>query len=479
MTRATALAEASTDASTFTLTGATVVTMNATRHVLTPGFVKVQDGRIAEVGPGRPREREERTRDLSGRVVLPGFVNTHAHLVSALTRGLGGDRFLGGGISGGRERAGAIRERMDAGTSYAGARLALAELALSGVTTTTDSYAARRGLEDGIDGALQAWTESGLRGTLYRASVDRTEIIPSHRHDSPDLAVRELERLHDRWASDRLGIGAEAMALHRVGHDLLDAIAAWARERGAPFAMHLAYNEAAAEHAVTEYGSRLIHLLADWGILDARFLGYHPILLDDGEIEAVASAGAGLAVCGPANMLIGLGPAPLPELIDAGTRVSLGTDQPNDGHNFFEVMKGTMLQQRASQRSTEFGSAELMLELATIGGAHALHLEDEIGSIEPGKRADLVVVDARRPALSPATSRISDLVLAASPADIEAVFVDGEAVVDAGRLVPWDEREVADEADRVVAAALRAAGLRPEPFTSWPVVSERSDSASP
>lgn len=455
-----------------TITDVTVMTMNASRDVLVDGYVTVRDGRIAGVGIGRPPIAGEDTLPMEGRVVLPGFVNTHAHLVSALTRGLGGDRFLTGGLPGGRERAYAIREALDESTAYAGTRLALTELMLSGVTTTTDSYAARRGFEAGFDGALRAWTESRMRGTMYRASVDRTEIVPVHRHDTPQLAVSELDRLSRDWNSDVLTVGAEAMALHRVTPGLFETLAGWATDNGAPFAMHISYTEEAAEYALKEHGKRLMLVLDDRGVLNRRFLGHHPVWVDRDEIEAIARTEAGVSVCSAANMLIGLQPAPLPELIASGARVSLGTDQPNDGHNFFEVMKTTLLQQRAAAGSTVFGSPEQMLELATIGGARALHLEDRIGSVEVGKEADLTILDGRRPALGPAPGRISNIVFAASPADVEMVMVAGRVVVEDGRPVAWDPIEVTREADRATTAALMAAGLDPAPLSGWPVLTE-------
>lgn len=454
----------------FTLTGATIVTMNPEREVLRRGYVTIRNGVIEAVAPGDPEPGAGDVRHLPGRVILPGFVNTHAHLVSVLTRGLGGDRFLTGGVPGGREMAHAIREALDHDTAYAGARLALTELMLSGVTTTTESYAARRGLEDGLDGVLRAWNESGLRGTLYRASVDRTTIVPEHRHDSPDVAVSELDRLRRAWSSELVAVGAEAMALHRVSPELFAALRDWAVDRRAPFAMHISYTEEAADYPVREHGARLMAWLEEEGALDAAFLGYHPIWLSDEEIAVLARSNAGVSVCAPANMLIGLAAAPLPELLEAGVRAGLGTDQPNDGHNFFEVMKATLLQQRIAAGSTVFGSPELMLELATVGGARALHLEDRIGSIEEGKRADLVVLDARRTTFSPEPGRISDIVYAASPADVEAVLVDGRFVVEHGRAAVWDQEEVSREADRAVSTALEAAGLPTHPLTTWAVV---------
>lgn len=141
-------------------------------------------------------------------------------------------------------------------------------------------------------------------------------------------------------------------------------------------------------------------------------------------------------------------------LLAMGLRVGLGTDQPNDGHDFFETMKTTVLQQRAAAASTGFGSPELMLELATIGGARALHLEEEIGSLEPGKRADLIILDARRSALNPAPGRISNIVYAAGPGEVESVFVDGREVFRDSSPVAWDTEEVVENTNRLVSRAL-------------------------
>lgn len=452
------------------LTGATVVTMDTDRRVLASGHVAIADGRFVAVGPGDGASiRAREVRDVTGSVLLPGFVNTHDHLVSALTRGIGGDRFLSGGDPKGKVIAGAIRSSLDEAMCYSGARLAISELLLSGVTTTTDSQAARRGFEHGADGTLRALTESGMRAVYFRASVDRTEIVPSSQHDDEALAMSELDRLRNSWNSERVTVGAEAMAMHRVSPDLLRRLHGWATDSDAPFAMHISYSQEAAQYPIDHHGARLVEVLETWGVLDERFLGYHPVWLDDAEIDAVAQAGAGLALCPAANMLIGMKAAPLEKLLAAGTRVGLGVDQPNDGHNFFETMKTTILQQRAAHQGTGIGSPELALEMATIGGARAVHREHEIGSIAVGKFADLVLTVPDGPSSSPLPARISNLVYASSPADVGSVLVGGRDVVTDGKLVPWDLDAVVAGASEKVASVLAAAGLSTEPLTTWPV----------
>ena len=315
--------------------------------------------------------------------------------------------------------------------------------------------------------------ESGIRALYTRASHNRTTYVSPEKHDAIDRAVVELDRLHQTWSSDRIEVGAEAHGLHRVEADLLKALKEWARSRDVHFAMHLSFSKDAAEHAMARFGFPLMLLLQEWGVLDDKFLGYHPIWVTDEEIAAIGRSGAGVAYCPVDNMLIGCGVAPIAKLLAADARLGLGIDQPNDGHNYFELMKVAVLLQRIGGSDPGFGSPELALELATMGGARALHRESQIGSLEPGKAADIVVLDGRRSALNPFTGRLSNIVYACSPAEVEHVFVAGDAVVRSGRHVHWDEEEVVQAMNRAMVDVLRRAEIdqRPWPVSVWPVIS--------
>lgn len=474
--RGTAIGEGAAEPLDLLIRGGLVLTMNPQREVYLAGYVAVRDGRIVAVGrddecPYGSGSAAEFL-DASEHVVLPGFVNVHDHLLAAFARGLGADRAVAVAVADAGQRVGArIRGALDEEAAYAAARLSLLELQRSGVTTTADSQPALAGREDNADGTLRAIHDSGIRALWTRASLNLTGYVAVEQHDSLDVALPELDRLADRWSSERVEVGAEAQALHRVEEGLLRGLADWAAERGAHFAMHLSYSEAAAAHAVQRFGRPLLLLLEDWGVLGPRFLGYHPVWLSEQEIAAAARAEAGLAYCPVDNMLIACGVAPVELLLGAGCRLGLGVDQPNDGHSFFELMKLAILLQRVTHLDASLGSPEQALELATIGGARALHREHEVGSLEPGKAADLLVLDGRGSALAPFPGRISNVVYAASPADVAHVFVGGEAVVRDGRHVRWEEEEVVRDAHRAMRATLRRAGLPEDlgPHTGWPV----------
>lgn len=451
--------------------GGLTITVDAEKRVFSSGYIAITDGNIVAVGddatcPYLGRE----TIDASRFVVMPGFVNAHDHLIAGFTRGLGG---AGAVNVGGTYRdfpSNRVREAMDDEACYVGARLSLVELQKSGVTTTTDSQGGLAGKEKNADGTLRAIKESRIRALYSRASINRTEFIPPHRFDTLDRAIPELERLTSAWSSDRIEIAAEAQGLHRVEEDLLRGLKDWTRKSGVHFVMHISYSQDAANHAVERFGQRLILLLEEWGVLDNRFLGFHPVWLDDREIDALARTQAGVTYCPVDNMLIACGVAPVRKMHAAGVRLGTGIDQPNDGHNFFELLKLGMLLQRVSNLDPGFGSPEEAIELGTMGGARALHRDHLVGSLEAGKAADFILLDTHAPELAPYPGRISNIVLSANPGVVHSVFVGGEAVVRNGKHLIWDEAEVAQEADRTMRRMASEAGVAAFPSTSWPIV---------
>ena len=431
-----------------------VVTMDRRGRILDPGWVSVIGGKVAAVGEGDPPDAE-RTVDYRGDVLIPGLVNTHAHTLGCFTRGMGGDRFSALDSSS-LPATSAIRLQMGEEEAYAAARLALLEMQLSGVTTTTDSLTSLRGREHQIDGVLRAFRESGTNGVFYRASVDRTGIFPARNYDSIDVASRELDRLRSAWAGPRLAIGLEPLAMHRVTDPLLHGLIELAADRQAPLALHGPYSQTAARHSFQRWGRSVVQVMADSNGLGRSLLLHHPVVVDDRDIALLAENEVAVSVCAVGNMLIGVGPAPLPALLSAGVRSSLGLDQPNDGHDMFQLMKMTMLAQR-SVRGDTWGSPGEMLELATVGGAEALGAQ--VGSLQPGNWADLVVMDGSHPTLQPRGAALSNLVLASGPQAVRSVYAGGRKVVSEGRHLTWDVGEVTDSVEVALRTCLRRAGL--------------------
>jgi 5-methylthioadenosine/S-adenosylhomocysteine deaminase len=442
---------------------ATVVTMDRHRRVLTPGSVVVEGERIAAVRPAEQGEPDGdgvaapgEVIDVGGAIVLPGFVNTHHHLAATIQRGLVDAAALSVEGRTGEVRT-ALHRHQGERECYAGVLLATVELLRSGVTTTADSQAPWRGLGK-LDGSLRAAHDSGMRVVFSPAFVDRTELVPREFQFGAAEAVAEFERVRSRWSSDRVRVIPEALSLPRASDELIQRLH---RAGGGELAMHLSYSAEFAAWAHSHLGRSTIAHLDGLGVLGPRFLGAHPVFLDDDELARYAGSGAAAAYCAVSNMFIGTAHADLGRLRGAGVRVGLGLDYPNHGHNFFETMKISLLAQKQLLGDADAWRPLDMLELATIGGAEALGMAGQLGSLEVGKAADLVILDPQAIELQPPLGALSLVVLAGSPALVRDVMVGGRWLVRDRRLVHLDAAAVMAQAAAAQRGLAVAAGLDP------------------
>ncbi len=437
------------------LFGGTIYTLDPHAPLIDRGWIAVRDGRIIGVGESRPPPGRT-TIDCTGDHILPGLVNTHAHLLGSFVRGMGGDRSTAVGASSDRPTV-AIRLAMTETDAYAAARLALLEMHLSGVTATTDSQPALYGLEPQADGTLRALRESHMQAVYYRASVDRTDFFPSAHHDRADRASAELGRLQSTFQSDRLSIGLEPMALHRVTDGLLRSLISIAETALAPLAIHGPYGPEAAAHPRERWGESVVGVLDRFGALGPSCLIYHPVILDASDFDLLSDRDAAVSVCTVDNLLIGSPVAPIADLLDSGVRVGLGLDQPNDGHDMFQLMKFTLLTQRLGADRHDWLDPEDVLALATrMGGAV---LGRDVGVIAVGGWADLVVLDGSHPTMQPRHSALSHLVLTAGPQTVKSVYIRGTRTVERGRHLVWDQDEVVEDAARAMRNCLQRSGM--------------------
>lgn len=428
------------------LRGAIVVTMDDQRTVYENGYVAIDDGRVVGVGPDRDCDVESAdTWRLSDAVVLPGLVNAHTHLSNGITRGLYDELPLADWVQRGMWPT--LRAN-DAETAYQGARVALAENLLGGVTTTVVGEFGCPNHEV-MDGVLRAVTESRSRAVVARISVDSEEDHDPSQATAPDVresvdqALAEVSRLRREYNSSLIEVVPEALGVLRCTPEMVQAFADYARSEGTRMTMHVASSPDERDEALRRHGKGSIERLAELGALGPHLLIAHCVWPNKVEIRLLAETATGVSHNPVANLMYASGLAPLAEMLDAGVRTGLGTDgaSTNNGQNMWETMKMAIFMQK-SRFGAAWGSAELALELATLGGARAIGMDAEIGSVEVGKRADLIVVDLHRPHLVPRNTWPSNLVYSGSPYAVRSVLVDGVAVVDEGRLVMWDHDEV-------------------------------------
>lgn len=384
------------------------------------GAVAVEDGRIAAVGTAAELGRGTR---YESAVILPGFVNAHTHLEYAVYAGFADGQPFAPWLATHVER----KARIDLADMEAIARLGAAECLASGVTTVGDcSFSGA---------AATACAEIGLRATVY------LEVFGA----GTDELVSRFGANRERIAgdlSDRVRLGISPHAPYTCSIELYEACA----ELGLPVATHLAESEAEVEWSRTGAGqlpgvrATSLRELAERGLLNDRTVAAHCVTVDDEEVMLLARHGVGVAHCPRSNALLGCGIAPLAELRAAGLAVGLGTDSPASTPSFdlFDELRAAVSFARARERRAEALSGAEALELATLGSARALGLGDELGSLVPGKRADLTVLSFADSPYLPWENAATAVVLGGSPERVVAVYVDGLARYERGSF-PWHE----------------------------------------
>jgi len=410
------------------------------------GWVLVEDGVVSTVGGGAEPEADERV-ELSGAVVTPGLVNTHHHLYQTLTRARAQQADLFSWL---RELY-PVWARIDAEAEYAAARTGLAELAFSGCTTVFDHhYVFPRGVAGLVEAEVQAARELGVRIVASRGSMDLGVsdggLPPDELVEDLDAVLADTERLvgelHEPGHGARVQIAVAPCSPFSVTRRLMQESAALARRLGLPLHTHLAETVEEESYCKELYGCTPVEYLTDLGWLGGDLWCAHCVHLSADDIADFAASGTGVAHCPTSNLRLGAGVAPVRKLLDDGVRVGLGVDgsaSNERGDLLFEV-KQALLVARGRGGPTAMTAREA-LRLGTRGGAAVLG-RDDIGSLEPGKCADLAIWRTDGLELGGADDLVAALVFTA-PHRVDRLLVGGEEIVRGGALVHADEAEIA------------------------------------
>jgi 5-methylthioadenosine/S-adenosylhomocysteine deaminase len=431
----------------------TVVTMDPRRRVL-DADVYVEDSRIVEVGT--TRSTADTVVDASGAIVVPGFVQAHVHLCQSLFRGLADDMDVVDWL---RRRIWPLEQALDGPALRSAARLAIAEMLLSGTTAALTIETVH-----GTEEVLGAVMETGFRAVGGKAMMDRLEPGTEMVGETTDEAIQrslELLRAFHGAGDGRIHYAFCPRGARNATDELWALTVRLAEEHDARIHTHAAENRAQTARLAATSGGTDVAYLQSLGVLSPRTVLAHCVWVTDEEVAMLASSGATVAHCPSSNLKLASGFAPVPEMLAAGVNVGLGADGTpcNDNLDMFTEMRLAALIHKP--RVGPEGMAALdVLEMATIRGARALGLEDRIGSIEPGKRADLVVV--RRDGLhaQPGGDRdpVGQLVYELRSSDVDTVIVDGRPLVRGGELTEMDPDELrARASESVRRVAVRAA----------------------
>jgi cytosine/adenosine deaminase-related metal-dependent hydrolase len=427
------------------LCGGVVVTCDPASRVV-EADVLVQGSTIAAIRPRGGRApslaRPARVIDARGAAVIPGFVQAHVHLCQALLRGMADDLPL---LEWLRRRIWPLEAAHDEASLRASAELGLAEMIRAGTTTILDMGTVRH-----HDAVMAACLESGVRAISGKAMMDRGRGVPKGLRESTRASLRESERLARDWQGQgggRIGYAFAPRFILSCSEQLVRGAAALASELGALVHTHAAEHPSEREAVRAELGDDDVAILRRWGALGPRAILAHGVQLTDREARALAREGTRVVHCPSANLKLGSGIARVADLDRLGVALALGADGAPCNNNmdpWVELRHAALL---AKVRSgTTALPAERALRLATIDGARALGLAAVTGSIEVGKRADLVVVRVDGVHAEPGGSVPSKLVYACGARDVTDVLVDGEVLVRAGEHTRVDPGRVAARA---------------------------------
>ncbi len=429
--------------------GATVLTADPSRPLIEDAVIGIAGNRLTVVAARADLEavpKAARRIDGTGRVVTPGFVNVHTHAILTMVRGVAEDMGFAPAYTPGVPHGHDVTPE----EAVALARLGALEALLFGSTLVNDSYVH-------ADETLPAMGEIGLRayscGRIHDVDFSRVhEQIWEHRDEIGEKTLGEAEALAERWhggMDGRLGVHLAAHAPDTCSRALLEKVRDAADRHGLGVNTHLAQSRIEVQRIQERDGMTPAQLLDDIGLLNDRLIAAHCLFLDEDDILRVGAASINVAHIPKGNANGGTA-APTSKLRRAGARITLATD--NMHADMVEVMRwGLNIGRLQEGAVTDFWQPADVFEMATISGARAMGLADEIGSIEGGKKADLVMFDYRQIHLTPATDPLGNLVHVGQGRDVETVIVDGRVVVNGGRAVLVDQDEVRKTAAKAAA----------------------------
>jgi 5-methylthioadenosine/S-adenosylhomocysteine deaminase len=423
---------------------ATIITLDGENRIV-KGSVVVELGRIAEILPSSSSITEsdfDEVIDGRGRVLLPGFVQTHIHLCQTLFRGAADDLAL---IDWLRQRVWPMEAAHTPESLYASARLGIAELIRGGTTCALTMETVNH-----TDAVFQAVEESGFRATVGKCMMDDGDDVPEALSEKTEDSIRESLELLARWngrAEGRIRYCFAPRFAVSCTRELLERVAVLARERGVMVHTHASENRDEIAMVERATGKRNIEYLRDVGLTAPHVVLAHCIWLDENEMEILRETGTHVAHCPSSNLKLASGFARVAEMLDRGISVSLGADGApcNNRLDMLTEMRTAALLQKA-MHGPQVLPALTALRMATINGARAMGLGDQIGSIEIGKRADLQLVNLDRLHTTPHPDPVSALIYAAEAGDVETVIIDGQIVMREGQLLTLNEREVIAQA---------------------------------
>ncbi len=434
-----------------------IVTMDEERRIVEDGAIMIENGRIIDLGKTseiKDKYKPERVIDAHRKAVLPGLVNLHAHLWFKLYRGAGGEWPL-------RERlrrvTWPVTESLTPDDVYAGAMSSILELVKSGATTITDHFYNfhKPGLADQV---IRAFEMSGIRGVFVRGIMDMGyEAIV----ESRDHAVKEIPRQIKMWngaADGRIQVVIGPVSPFSCSKESYETARELADKHNVLVCTHISQTPGEVEEIRRKYDKTPIEFLHDMNFMGPDAILMHCVILTKNDFRILRETESNVVHCPSINMEMGCGLTPVPMLLDEGINVAIGAEGIRQ--DMMSELRFEALWQRAHNMNPNALPPKKILEMATINGAKALGLENEIGSLEVGKKADVILIDLNKPYFVPLFDIMTRIPLVATGDDVDTVIIDGKIIVENRSFKKLDEVKVLKRARQVATDLLTRAGIK-------------------
>jgi 5-methylthioadenosine/S-adenosylhomocysteine deaminase len=419
------------------LKNACVITMNESSETKENCCVGIRYGKIDYVGPytDELEDKYDKVMDCKGKIVMPGFFNTHGHAAMTLFRNYADDLSLMEWLF---KKVCPLEDNMDGEAVYWGTQLAVLEMIKSGTVAFTDMYFF-------MDSAARAVEESGMKALLSRG-------LQGSDASKTDLRILENLELHDKYHNScggRIRVGLGPHSVYTASFDYLKCVAEVARERNIAVQVHASENDSELQGCMDKYGMSPVKLLDKAGLLTPSTIAAHCVRVDEDDMEILKARGVSVAHNPSSNMKLASGIAPVKRMVDKGINVSLGTDgaASNNCLDMFKEMREASYLQKVATLDPTALPVDTVLKMATINGAKAMGFNNS-GVIMEGAAADIIIINADREYYHPRHNMKSALVYSCNSTDVEASIIDGRLVMENGKVKTLDEDLIYREVEK-------------------------------
>jgi len=429
----------------------TILTLDKNNRIINDGAVFIDEGKIIEVGKTEEvskKYKPEKILDAKWKLIMPGFINAHTHIVYGLMKGLGSDLVL---LEWLKRFTWPCLANINEDDAYFATLLGCIENIKSGTTCIVENYYMAKNRKGNIDKVAEAIIKSGIRAFIMRGYHDKNTL---------DIFIESIEeirneylRIIQKWhgsANGRIKIWISPVNLLFCTLDSIIAMKELMDKFNIGMHTHVAESKQEVAYIKKEYGKGYIEVFNELGVLGPKFHSVHSVWLSDKEIALLSKHGASVIYNPISNMYLASGIAPISKMLKNKVCIALGTDASNcnNSQNMIETMKMAACLQKVYALDPAALTANQVIRMATIDGAKALGLENEIGSIEPGKKADIIIIDLKKPHIIPIHDPIAGLVYSASGHDVETSIIDGKIVMENRVIKGLNEVEIIEKTQK-------------------------------